>query len=115
LPTEAWAIGHDSTAGQNIIGAISYPFPLAASPELHMIQTGAMPPPQCPGTVAAPAAKRGHLCIYVGAANDAGAVHVFSVADGDEKGPYTHGAAVYKDSAADPGTYASGTWAVTAR
>jgi hypothetical protein len=112
--TGAWAIGHDSPAGQNIIGAISYPFPLAASPELHVIQIGATPPPQCPGKVAAPAAQRGHLCIYVGAANDAGTVRFFSVADGDEDGPYTHGAAVYKDSAADLSTFASGTWAVTA-
>jgi hypothetical protein len=111
--TGAWALGHDSPAGQNIIGAVSYPFPLAASPVLHMIQVGAKPPPQCPGSVAAPAAQRGHLCIYVGSADDENPVRFFSVADGDEEGPYAHGAAVYKHSEG-LSTYASGTWAVTA-
>jgi hypothetical protein len=111
--TGAWAFGHDSPAGQIIMGAISFPFPLAASPELHVVQLGATPPPQCPGTAAAPAAQRGRLCIYVGAANDEGPIHVFSVVDGDEDGPYTRGAALDKDSNA-LSTWASGTWAVTA-
>ena len=100
--------------GQTVTGVVSYPFPLAVSPALHIIQKAATPPPECPGTAAAPAARPGHLCIYVGSANDAGAVQFYSVVDGDEEGPYTHGAAVYKESAADLSTYAAGTWAVTA-
>ncbi len=112
--TGAWSFGMDSPAGQNVTGAISYPFPLAASPELHIVQKGDMPPLQCPGTAAAPAAQRGHLCIYVGTVNDEGPVKFYSVVDGDEDGPYTRGAAVYKQSAVDLSTYAAGTWAVTA-
>lgn len=37
---------------------------LTTPPAVHYIETGATPPAECPGTVAAPDAAPGHLCVY---------------------------------------------------
>ena len=45
-------------------GAVSFAFPLASDPTPHLIADGGEPTTECPGTVAAPTALAGHLCLY---------------------------------------------------
>ena len=45
---------------------ITFGFELASAPTEHFIAEGAVAPPECPGTVADPKAKPGHLCVYEG-------------------------------------------------
>jgi hypothetical protein len=44
--------------------ALSFPIPLAAAPTAHFIEAGATPPAGCSGSVAAPAASPGNLCVF---------------------------------------------------
>ncbi len=48
---------------------VSFPFRVedesAQGPLIHIIAQGGTPPAECPGTVEAPAAEKGNLCIYV--------------------------------------------------
>jgi len=54
--------GTDATA--IAYAGISFGFSLASAPTPHWIAAGTTPPPECPGTAAAPAAAAGHLCVY---------------------------------------------------
>lgn len=105
--------GHDaSAASQRAEGAISYPFPLASSPEAHVIQPGGTPPAQCPGTVANPQAVPGHLCVFVSGKNGSGSVASYGTVDGSSN--YRYGAGIYLFSQSAELAEAWGTWAVTA-
>ena len=44
--------------------ALSFPIPLAGAPTPHFIEAGATPPAGCSGSVAAPAASPGNLCVF---------------------------------------------------
>lgn len=44
--------------------SVSFVFPLVAAPTAHFVKSGTVAPAECPGTVAAPAAAPGHLCIF---------------------------------------------------
>ena|SRR5690349_11644998 len=43
---------------------ITFSPPLATAPTGHFVQKSTSPPAECPGTIDAPAAMPGHLCIY---------------------------------------------------
>jgi hypothetical protein len=74
------------------------------------------PPPHCPGTVAAPAAESGHLCIYSGKETGSTSTNAF-ITNGPADlvgatGASTTGAIIgFLISAT--GASAGGTWAVT--
>lgn len=51
-------------AGEGLVAGFSYVYTLASVPTAHFIPAGGVPPAQCPGTVLAPAAQPGHLCVY---------------------------------------------------
>ena len=97
--------------------AYSYVFPLGTAPAVNYIPNGGTPPAQCPGTVAAPAAASGNLCVYEHAASNlAGGGGGFIIADpatnvGSSSGKL--GFSVQIQSAALGLTYSNGTWAVT--
>jgi hypothetical protein len=55
---------HSATAGLYLVNAFSYGFRLTAAPSPHYLNTGAPPTPECPGSVTAPSAAAGHLCVY---------------------------------------------------
>jgi hypothetical protein len=51
-------------AGELASEGMSFIFTLASAPTAHFIPAGGIPPAECPGTVAAPEAQPGHLCVY---------------------------------------------------
>lgn len=54
----------ESTASTASGAAISFPFPLASAPQMHLIEEGQTPPAACPGSAASPGATAGHLCVF---------------------------------------------------
>jgi len=113
--TGAFAMrGDAAAAGEVVEDGISFPFPLASSPTVHVIAPSDTPPAECPGTSLAPAAMPGQLCIFFGFDNGNTSVFGFySAADGGSS-IFTHGAVPYIRAAAAGYYESSGTWAVTA-
>jgi hypothetical protein len=108
----AWGFGgFAAAAGHGREAAISYPFPLATSPTIRIVQLGGIPPSQCPGTVTNPQAQAGNLCVYVRLANSTG--NIGSYGPEDITG-YKFGAVLYYYASGAGNTEAAGTWAVTA-
>ena len=91
---------------------ISFGWRFAAAPIPHFIRLGRTPPPACPGTIRAPAARRGHLCVYEDFNDNAGARHV-TTGKGDRT-TYRVGAALFVRSLAAGDFFSEGTWAATA-
>jgi hypothetical protein len=102
-----------AAGGEEIQVPISFGFTLAAPPATHYINAGTPPPPQCPGTVTAPQALPGHLCIYEADILNSTTRGEFDSTDGLENHASTFGAAVFADSAAAGAYRVRGTWAVT--
>jgi hypothetical protein len=104
--------GHASGTGEWTYGSISFGYRLAAAPTIHYIKNGDTPPPECPGTVAAPEAAAGHLCVYesstIGNVSPNRDALTQVGADGSRMG-----ASVYTTPAAAGNYYTFGTWAVT--
>jgi hypothetical protein len=93
--------------------SISFGFRLASPPTIHYIKNGAAAPAECPGSVAAPEAAAGHLCVYESAtiSNVAADRNAWLGLMPASTGRI--GAAVYTSSAAAGFYYTLGTWAVT--
>ena len=51
-------------AGELASEGLSFIFTLATAPTPHFIPAAGVPPAECPGTVTAPEAQPGHLCVY---------------------------------------------------
>jgi hypothetical protein len=51
-------------AGELASDGLSFIFTLASAPTPHFIGAAGVPPAECPGTVTAPEAQPGHLCVY---------------------------------------------------
>jgi hypothetical protein len=110
----AWGGGVTVTAGGQVFEtSISFAFPLASAPTIHIIQAGGVPPTQCPGTAANPQADPGHLCVYVRVANNG--TTVGSYGPDDQTNP-RFGLVLLKASANASGANneTAGTYAVTA-
>lgn len=91
--------------------SISFGYRLAAPPALHYIKEATAPPAACPGTVGAPAAAAGHLCVFEGNSNNASSNRNVVNQSGAEAS--RQGASVYTTPAAAGNYYTFGTWAVT--
>jgi hypothetical protein len=103
----------DPASGEIQTSAFSFPVPLAKNVKAKVIQEGAGPTANCPGTVTAPKAAKGFLCVYVGGGNNHVNVRTYAAVDGDTN--YRFGAIAYwRPTAAGTFTYASGTYAVRA-
>jgi hypothetical protein len=68
----------------------------------------------CPGSVTAPAAAAGYLCVYVGVNVNVGEEDVYDPYGGNGGTTSRFGAGFIVDSAAMGNFYSDGTWAVTA-
>lgn len=91
--------------------AIAFAFPLPQAPEPHYIPKAATPPPQCPGTLHAPAAASGHLCLYEGAINNTFSPDIVDPESGIGPGTSRFGFMI-QTAASFPGFFTvSGTWA----
>ena len=94
---------------------ISFGIPLASAPIANFIYAGDTPPAACPGTVAAPQADPGNLCIYEGLNTNIELEGVEDPVTGATNGtarPF--GASVVGISTAVGDVNSSGSWAVTA-
>jgi hypothetical protein len=60
--------GIASTGDVAAVGStsVTFAFPLPEAPQPHYISRGGASTTECPGTVFAPAAMPGHLCLYEG-------------------------------------------------
>lgn len=91
---------------------ISFVFPLASEPEVHIIDAGDPAPTGCSGDVTAPAADAGHLCIFVGWNLNA-SYGCYRAEDGSQ-GASIRGCVFYANPSAAGFYEVGGTWAVTA-
>lgn len=105
------AVGPSDTS----FDTISFGFRLATAPAAHLLAPGAAPTLECPGSLGAPEAASGHLCIYT--AENVNVLERFTcnpvttICGSSSTNRY--GTTVRVD-AADTGTsYSWGTWAVT--
>ena len=97
------------------ITAISFGIPLASAPKPRWVLIGSTAPPECGGSVTAPTAAPGNLCIYEGAKANIGAqvmIDPATSAAGTTARPYGIGLLGRAASAGD--FYSTGVWAVTA-
>jgi hypothetical protein len=113
----AW--GHSAVAAgtDTQTASISYPVPLAKNVQVVVRQDGSSSR-KCPGTNKSPKARPGFLCIYVGGGDNHGTVHTYSPVNGNDvqgQGNYKYGAIVFWFPNVADFTFASGTWAVTAK
>jgi hypothetical protein len=114
--TGAWSFGQapEGIAFERV--PISFTIPLAAlldEEHVHFIKEGATPPAECPGTVAAPKAASGNLCVYTGGESGAGNARVIHRLDEPEEvGASTAGAFVLV-GAVTKLAFGVGSWAVT--
>ena len=115
--TGAYAVMFQAAAANNFsANGYSYAFPLSTAPTATYIPMGGTPPSQCPGTVAAPAAAPGNLCVYEhSAANLAGSAGFLIADPTTNTAPFSGKMGFYLQiqSAASGLTYSDGTWAVT--
>jgi hypothetical protein len=109
-----FALGGTAAAANALaFTSISFQFPLATAPTVHVIPVGGVVPAGCSGTPAAPVASSGNLCIFDAFSEGAPQSTSFfgplnGVAGGEERGLTVF----IRSSAA--GTFdRSGTWAVT--
>jgi len=99
--------------GSTYLGSsISYGFTLPSVPTLHMIDDGTTPPAECPGTVDAPEAAPGHLCIYESTNHANNSNDAFLNASVADQGKYGFDINVSPLGASN--FWSLGTWAVTA-
>jgi Collagen triple helix repeat (20 copies) len=107
-----WAlVGDADGAGDWIAEGISYNFPLSANVTAHFILAGAPVPAGCAGTVNAPVADAGHLCVFA-RYNDTSLVTPFIYDSGFNGNRF--GAAVAAQSNAAGIIDTVGSWVVTA-
>jgi hypothetical protein len=96
-----------SAGGHAVSASISFPIPLSAAPAVAIA-----PNPSCPGSVSAPAASPGTLCVYPGQTANAS-----EFTTDDQGAPYAaspQGAGLQVLSVAAGDTIGQGSWAVTA-
>jgi hypothetical protein len=112
-----WVAGAVATgASGHAWGAIEFNPPLASAPTGHLLAPGAAPTADCPGSLAAPAAAAGHLCVYsqvgVNQLNRSLCNPIANACSSTLANRY--GTVVDLTSAAAGTFYTWGTWAVTA-
>jgi hypothetical protein len=113
LPSGQTLRGGFGASTDGLVSApVSYPVPLSFDPTVRIVQLGDSPPAQCPGTLTNPRANAGNLCVFVGVANNVGAVSRYGMADGANN--FRFGVVLIADATGSLGTDISGTWAVTA-
>jgi hypothetical protein len=110
-----WAVGGEVTGGSFGLDQISFGFRMPSAPTARYINAGAVPPAQCPGTLAEPQAAPGNVCVYeafVANSTDRGVFgpHTSGGLFGDTS-PY--GTGVYARATATGQVLAFGTWAAT--
>ncbi|MET0307017.1 MAG: hypothetical protein ABW196_12435 [Solirubrobacterales bacterium] len=133
-PGDPWSVGGTLPGGETETGtwafdtepemlpfvmrsSISFSIPLESALDasnVHYVAPAGAPTTECPGSVAAPEAAPGHLCVYAGEAQSVViASNSIRKADAAAPGASTVGALVTAVPIAEE-AFAFGTWAVTA-
>jgi hypothetical protein len=94
--------------------AIAFVFPLAQAPEPNLVLEGGLPVAACPGSVNAPEAMPGHLCVYTGSVSNASSFTFVDPESGVGPGSSRFGVTLFATGSFDSNYSVSGTWAVTA-
>lgn len=113
--TETGSFEADATATTlgDIAGAsISFPTPLATAPTPNVVSSGSTS--ACPGSLTAPSAAPGELCIYEGSQADVAEINVYNPINNQAGASSAYGAGIVVDSGGSGNMYIGGTWAVTA-
>ncbi|PKH37385.1 hypothetical protein SAMN05192575_101354 [Nocardioides alpinus] len=103
-----------ATAANQFDGTdISFGTTFASAPEVHIIPVGGVPPAGCSGSVTAPDASPGHLCVFASLSSNAGTVFSCKASTsscfGTASDPW--GATLFTTSNAAGSMQAFGTWA----
>ena len=106
------AEGTATTVGDPASSPISFTLALASSPTPTIVSSGTTT--DCPGSVHAPSAAPGSLCVYVGDSSDVGEIATYDPFGNPGGTASQYGAGVVIDSAGAGNFYSDGTWAVTA-
>ena len=101
-----------SGTGMPALDSISFGFRFATAPTPHVILAGDTPPSQCPGTVSAPEAQSGNLCIYESDFLNRASLTCFDHALNSGAADRT-GAILRVLASANSGFESHGTWAAT--
>ena len=104
-----YAVGEN---GAYKVSTHSFGAALSAAPTIHLVLSGAVPPAECPGTAAEPAALAGHLCLFEAVGIGRFNAGIFSPANGSATGNKFGFGYVFQSNANFSNSY--GTWAVTA-
>ncbi len=106
----SWSLMDGGYSGAYVSTDINwgYNFPAALVP--HYIASGAVPPAGCSGTVAAPIASPGHLCVFEFGKNGIGTVEIRNVSNlSGATSPF--GANLFSTTTSAAPAYAYGSWA----
>jgi hypothetical protein len=105
-----YATGY-SEGGTVLSYVVDFGANLSSAPTVHYVETGAAPPAQCPGTVSAPDAAPGHLCVYETGSGGLAAASIINFAGAS--GAETTGATIFAlVSGAGVDRWMRGRWAV---
>ena len=111
-----WLTGGPAAGVNNLFwSAISFGYALGAAPTAHLLAAGAPATPECSGSLAAPAAASGHLCIYTHSVNNVSNRYTCNPLNNTCGASQTNpwGTVVYVSSAGAGSSFSWGTWAVT--
>jgi hypothetical protein len=100
-------------AGQTDRVGVPFEFTLSAKPTVHRIAAGGAPTTECPGSVTAPEAQPGNLCVYEKVLGNATEVEIFDPTTGTS-GSSQFGWYARLNSTGAGEALSYGTWAVTA-
>jgi hypothetical protein len=102
----------NGTGAVEVDSPIAFGVELATTPTVHYIKVGDPIPSGCAGTVDAPDASPGHLCVFEQAASNLGSRGVANPANGAAGQATTFGAYIYGIQAAAGQFWFRGTWAL---
>jgi hypothetical protein len=105
-------VGSVLPSGQTETGVYFAEGTAASAPTPAVVTSGGTT--DCPGSVSAPAAASGYLCVYVGINRDIGEEAVYDPYGDSGDTTSRWGAGFIVDSNAPGNFYSDGTWAVTA-
>jgi hypothetical protein len=106
------AEGTATAIGDLASASISFAIPLASSPTPTIVTSGTTA--ACLGSVTAPTAAPGQLCIYEGGGENIGEIGAHDPVNGNGGSASPYGAGLVVDSSGMGNFYSDGTWAVTA-
>lgn len=108
----SWALMDTAAAAGNFLTAdLNWGYTFSSAPTVHYIAPAGPVPNGCSGTVAAPVADPGHLCVFAFANNGVGDIDIRNVSNlAGVASPF--GANLFASADASGNVYAYGSWAV---